>query len=96
MLLDFQVLATKRKELEGAVHVDGTARIQTLFERSENPFIYDLLTFLHTQYGVKALINTSFNSRGEPMVHTTLDAKKSAQTMHLDAVILNGTLEYLV
>ena len=92
MLLDFPVLKDKIKELRGAVHIDGTARIQTLFDRSENPYLYNLLTLIDEKYGVKALINTSFNVRGEPIVHTCIDALKSAKDMSLDAVVLNGKL----
>lgn len=95
MLLDFKIMEDKKQELEGAVHVDGTSRIQTLFNRDENPFIYDVLQHLYKEHDVKALINTSFNVRGEPIVHSILDAKKSAQNMNLDAVILNGKLELL-
>ncbi len=96
MLLDFEISSEKTDEIQGSVHVDGNARIQTVFSRFENPFIYDLLTLLDEKYNVKALINTSFNSRGEPIVHTTEDAKKSALLMKLDAVIINGELEVLM
>lgn len=95
MLLDFSIDKKHTKELEGAVHVDDTSRIQTLFNREENPFIWDLLTYLDNKHQVKALINTSFNYRGEPIVHTKHDAKKSARLMQLDAVIFNGSLELL-
>ena len=90
MLLDFKVLPEKYDELSGAIHADGTARFQTVFEKAENPFIYDLLTYLDKRHGVKALINTSFNAGGEPMVHTEEDAKRSAQKMQLDGLVLNG------
>ncbi|WP_346862033.1 carbamoyltransferase C-terminal domain-containing protein [uncultured Draconibacterium sp.] len=90
MLLDFAVLAEKQNELAGAIHADGTARFQTLFNRDENPFVFDLLTYLDEELGIKALINTSFNAGGEPIVHTEEDALKSAQKMKLDGVVLNG------
>ncbi len=90
MLLDFKVLPEKKDELAGAMHADGTARFQTIFKKEENPFIYDLLTFLDEKHGVKALINTSFNAGGEPIVHTGDDALRSAQKMQLDGVVLNG------
>lgn len=95
MLLDFNILDDKKRELEGAVHISGTARIQTIFNREDNPFIYDLLEYLDEKFGVKALINTSFNIKGEPIVHTTNDAVKSASNMGLGAVILNGELKIL-
>lgn len=93
MLLDFKISNDKKDELEGAVHCDGTSRIQTIYSREENPFVYDLLNFLNDQYNIKALINTSFNIKGEPIVHTTDDAIKSATNMNLDAVVLNGKLK---
>lgn len=95
MLLDFEVLPEKKDELAGAIHADGTARFQTLFSRSENPFLFDLLDHLDKKHGVKALINTSFNAAGEPIVHTMDDARKSATKMQLDALVLNGKIEIL-
>jgi len=90
MLLDFQVLPERHNELSGAIHADGTARFQTVFQKADNPFIYDLLTYLDKKHDVKALINTSFNAAGEPMVHSEEDAKESAQKMQLDGLVLNG------
>ena len=90
MLLDFDILPERKKEIEGVVHVDGTARIQTIFQRDDNPFLFDLLELLDSKYGLKALINTSFNRRGEPIVHTPKDALSSANAMKLDGVVING------
>ena len=93
MLLDFKVLPEKQSELAGAIHADGTSRFQTIFKKSENQFLYDLLQYLDKNYNIKALINTSFNTKGEPIVHTEKDALKAAQKMNLDGLIING--EYL-
>jgi carbamoyltransferase len=90
MLLDLLVLAEKQNEIAGALHADGSARFQTIFTRNENPFLFDLLTFMDDTYGIKALINTSFNVGGEPIVHTEKDALNSAKKMKLDSVVLNG------
>lgn len=90
MLLDFYIPQERRNELQGAIHVDNTARIQTLTDADENPWLFRLLTLLDERYGLRALINTSFNHKGEPIVHTTEDAKRSAQNMQLDGVVLNG------
>ena len=45
---------------------------------------------MNEKYGIKALINTSFNIQGEPIIHTIEDAKNSARIMNLDGVVLNG------
>ena len=95
MLLDFKILSDKIKEIEGVVHIDGTSRIQTIFDRTENPFIYDLLMELDINFDIKALINTSFNVKGEPIVHTIDDAVRSAQNMNLDALVLNGKAHFI-
>ncbi len=93
MLLDFKISDQYKKQLEGVVHKNGTARIQVLFNKKENPFMYDLLDFLDKKYGLLGLINTSFNKRGEPIVHTKAEATKSAQEMKLDSLVINGTLK---
>ncbi|WP_319500175.1 carbamoyltransferase C-terminal domain-containing protein [uncultured Draconibacterium sp.] len=90
MLLDFAVLPEKQQEISGAIHADGTARFQAISEESDNPFLFALLKQLDEKYGIKALINTSFNSGGEPIVHTEEDALQTAKKMKLDGVVLNG------
>lgn len=93
MLLDFKIKDAFKSALEGVVHTNGTARIQTIYQRKENPFLYDLLDYLDINYGLKALINTSFNQKGEPMVQTATDAEKATKSMQLDGLILNGELK---
>ena len=95
MLLDFKIPDENKNELDGAVHADGTARFQTIFNRIQNPFLYDLLEYLDNNFGIKALINTSFNAKGEPIVHFTEDALTAARNLKLDGVVLNGKLEML-
>lgn len=90
MLLDFSVTPEKQKEIAGAIHVDGTARFQTIFEKNDNPFMFGLLQYLDNNYKIRALINTSFNSQGEPIVHTEQDAFYSANKMDLDRIVFNG------
>jgi carbamoyltransferase len=95
MLLDFKILPEKKEEIAGVVHADGTTRFQTLFNREENPFLFDLLEYLDEHYSVKALINTSFNRKGEPIVHTVDNALTAATEMALDAVVLNGNVQLI-
>jgi carbamoyltransferase len=92
MLLDFKILQEYKRELAGVLHVDGTSRIQVISRRNENPFLFDLLDCLDSDYQIKALINTSFNRKGEPMVQTADQAFHSARQMNLDGVVWNGKL----
>ncbi|MFC0875562.1 carbamoyltransferase C-terminal domain-containing protein [Saccharicrinis sp. FJH2] len=94
MLYDAPVTQHK-SELEGATHVDGTARIQALFRKEDNPWMYELLKILDQKYNIKALINTSFNRRGEPIVHTETDAINVASIMKLDGLVVNGKMQFI-
>jgi len=93
MLTEFKIRSESFAEIEGAVHVDGTSRIQTLSAREENPFLYDLLDILEAQYGIRVLLNTSFNSKGMPLVHTREDAFEEAGKMGIKYLVINGKLE---
>jgi carbamoyltransferase len=93
MLLDLKIPEDKQQEIAGVIHANGTARIQTIFSKEDNPYLFDLLTLLDGQYNIKALINTSFNAKGEPIVHTEADALKSAKEMGIDAVVVNGKVK---
>lgn len=66
-----------------------------MFNRQENPFLFDLLRILNDKYQVKALINTSFNQKNEPIVHAFDDASAAAKGMNLDALVSNGELQVL-
>ena len=72
-------------------HVDGTARIQTI-RRDQNPRYYDLLRAFHARTGVPVLVNTSFNTRGEPVVCTPRDAVESFWTSPFDALVIGSFL----
>lgn len=72
-------------------HVDGTARVQTL-RRSQHPLFYDLLQAFAARTGVPVLVNTSFNTRGEPIVCTPRDALATFCTAPLDALAIGPFL----
>ena len=59
----------------GAVHRDGTARAQVI-ERSFDPDLYSLLEGLPGQ----VCINTSLNLHGEPIVSSTDEAVRAAES----------------
>lgn len=56
--------ATTVTSLEAMVHFDGTARHQSVGE-SDEPWLHELLLAVGKYTGLAALINTSFNSRGQ-------------------------------
>lgn len=95
MLLDFKIKNEFENDLSGVIHVNKTSRIQVISNENENPFVFKLLNYLHKQHNVLALINTSFNRQGEPIVHTSENAFESAKQMNLHAVIINNKLHKL-
>jgi carbamoyltransferase len=73
----------------GVVHVDDTSRPQMV--ASPGPY-YNLLTHMEMLSGIEAVICTSFNQAGEPMVYRLVDVRRSAKTMSLDAFAGDGWL----
>jgi len=89
MLFVYDVRTDKEDRIPAVRHVDGTARIQTI-NRSQNPAYYDLLQAFARRSGVPVLINTSFNTRGEPVVCSPRDAVESFCTTPLDALAIGS------
>jgi carbamoyltransferase len=77
------------QEAPAAVHIDGTARVQSL-EPGYDPFLTAVLQAFGKQTGVPMLLNTSFNRRGEPIVETPSDAIDAFLGMGLDGLLLDG------
>jgi carbamoyltransferase len=85
------VKEAQKTKVPAIVHVDGSARIQTVAQEN-NPFIHALLTEFEQHTGVPILINTSFNTRGEPIVCTPRDAISSFFTTPIDTLAIEGFL----
>jgi carbamoyltransferase len=87
MLFSSQVHLQKREIIPAVVHVDGSARPQTV-TRHQNPALYDLISAFSKFTGVPVLLNTSFNRAGEPIVCTPEDAINVFLTTELDVLVL--------
>jgi carbamoyltransferase len=91
MLIAKPVRPEWRDRIPGIVHVDGTARVQTVRE-AINPKLYRLLREFDALTGVPVLINTSFNVKGEPIVETPEDAMYCFLNTGIDHLVLHDTL----
>lgn len=91
MLFVYNVKPDKADKIPAVRHVDGTARIQTV-NRRQHALYYDLLTEFKKLTGVPVLVNTSFNTRGEPIVCTPRDAIECFWTSPFDALVINSFL----
>jgi len=89
MILTFEASDEARAKIPGVVHVDGTARVQTLAP-GENEFLRQVLDHLESQGHPPVLINTSFNRRGEPIVNTAEHAWTAYEAMGFDALVLGN------
>jgi carbamoyltransferase len=61
--------ARVREQVVATLHVDGTARVQTV-TRKQNAEFHTLLSAFHKLTGVPVLLNTSFNVKGQPIINT--------------------------
>jgi carbamoyltransferase len=73
----------------GAVQHHGRTRVQTV-SRDSDPFLHELLREFERRTGVPALLNTSFNGRDEPIVHSASDALRVYLASEIDALILGS------
>lgn len=91
MLKTFYALKKKLRNIEACVHVDGTVRAQTL-SREHNPLYYDAIRQFYNDTGVPAILNTSFNRHGLPMVCTPKDAIGHLEDHCVDILIINNMI----
>ncbi|HJZ63834.1 MAG TPA: carbamoyltransferase C-terminal domain-containing protein [Candidatus Acidoferrum sp.] len=91
MILTAQVRPEKRSVIPSVTHVDGSARPQTV-ERDVNPLYYRLIDEFGKITGVPVVMNTSFNLRGEAIVHTPTDAIRTFFSSGMDALIMGNFL----
>jgi len=91
MTITFDVTPLLQEESPACVHVDGTARPQTL-RREANPSYYAILEAYRRRTGIPTLVNTSFNMHEEPIVCTPEDAVRTWQQGHLDALAIGPFL----
>ena len=91
MLIAKPVRPEWQDKIPAIVHVDGTARVQTVREAT-NPMLYRLLKEFEALTGVPVLINTSFNIKGEPIVETPQDAVNCFLTTGVDHLVIHDTI----
>lgn len=81
-----------QKKLISAIHpFDKSARPQ-IVKKTENEEYYDLINSYYKITGTGALLNTSFNIHGEPVVMTVDDALKSFVNCGLNYIIIENNL----
>jgi carbamoyltransferase len=78
-----------KNNVPAITHVDNTARIQTI-AREDNPEYYELIDEFCKITRVPLVLNTSFNTKGEPIVETPEDAINTLLASEMDYVVFPG------
>jgi carbamoyltransferase len=73
MLFVHDVAPEWRDRIPAVVHVDGTARIQTV-DPADDPLLARMLGAFERRTGLPVVVNTSLNTAGRPMVDSPCDA----------------------
>jgi carbamoyltransferase len=87
MLFVVPVKKDQRKKIPAVIHVDGTARIQTVSKKTNKKF-WGLLMAFKQLTGIPVLLNTSFNVMNEPIVCSPEDAISCYLSTDLDLLVL--------
>jgi carbamoyltransferase len=90
-LFGIEKLNVLRSDIPAITHIDYSARIQTVHERT-NKLYYDVIKKLDENYGCGVIINTSFNVRGEPIVCTPEDAFRCFMRTQIDYLVMGSYL----
>jgi carbamoyltransferase len=91
MLFVHDVAEDWRARIPAVVHVDGTARIQTV-DDATNPGIAALLRAFAARTGVPVVVNTSLNTAGRPMVDDPREALELFGSAPVAALVLGPHL----
>ncbi|KKM11834.1 hypothetical protein SY88_06505 [Clostridiales bacterium PH28_bin88] len=91
MLMVYNVLPVVRDTIPAVTHVDGTARVQSVNE-SQNKKFYRLITEFKKLTGVPAILNTSFNVKGKPIVNNPEDAFECFWNTEMDYLVMGDFL----
>ncbi len=90
-LFGIDKLNIKRSEIPAVTHVDYSARIQTVNEKTNKRY-FDLILRFKEKTGCPVIVNTSFNVRGEPIVNTPTDAFNCFMGTELDYLVIGNCI----
>ena len=83
----WEKLYVERSDIQPVTHIDFSARVQTVDEKTNSRF-YELISSFEKLTGYSLLVNTSFNVRGEPMVCTPDDAYRCFMGTGMDYLVI--------
>lgn len=90
-LFGIEKLNVPRSDIPAVTHVDYSARIQTVHQRT-NPRYHALISRFYEITGCPVIVNTSFNVRGEPIVESPEDAFRCFMGSDLDFLAVGNSV----
>jgi carbamoyltransferase len=93
MLFVHKVRESWKDRIPAVVHVDGTARVQTVHTDTE-PLIAEMLAEFEKLTGLPVVVNTSLNTAGRPMVDTPREAMELFGSAPVDMLALGPFAVY--
>jgi carbamoyltransferase len=91
MTITCNVRPNWRDRIAAVVHVDGSARPQTIV-RESNPLYFDILMTFEKITGIPVLVNTSFNVHEEPIVNTPRECAQALLDRRIDFVVTSQAI----
>lgn len=91
MILVDRPLESAKEKLKAVIHVNGTARTQTV-DPNWNPKFHRLIQALKEETGLGVVLNTSFNKKGQPIVETPKEAIELFINSAMDALVIENHL----
>lgn len=89
MLNNFMVMEEKKDIVPAIMHLDNSARIQTV-NRNDNSDLYSILKMFYERTNVPILCNTSLNDKGEPIIESFKQAINFSLRKGIKIIYING------
>ena len=85
MTVTYSIDQDKREDITAAVHIDGTARPQVVYEKDQADF-HRIISEYHKLSRIPAVLNTSFNIHEEPIVNSPDEAIRAFRSGAVDVL----------
>lgn len=91
MTVAYNVKNPWRTIMKSTTHVNNTGRVQTV-NNVTDPHFYKLISEVKSRTGCPAVLNTSFNIKGQPIVEKPLEAISTFYGTGMDSLVIGNYL----
>lgn len=88
MLMAVKVKEEAKSKIPAVIHVDNSARVQTVSKDNNDKF-FKLLNEFEKRTGCPVLLNTSFNVKGQPIINDVQQAIKCFLSTNIDVLVVD-------